>query len=339
MRLAVLAIVLAVFSTGCSEDPGAPVDPGADASPDAQRGPLPDAARPDAQLAAPDADVPDAQLSRPPDADVPPDAAVLPPPDAAPLPPDAAVPPPPPDASVPPPPDAAASPPDAEVPSAPDAQPPDADLPECRQLWKTEANGSLPAGSTRARIDDGTLFLSSSGSPPGIGCGPGQQRPCLDTKVFQKLLRGDFDVVVEVDGLDEARNEDGVYLFVAAQGNGGSGLVMASIQGFDVAPYALALSEHRPGSFTLRRTSASTTRSTLRIRRSAGLITFSAQADGLPFEHTTDIFTTTDLAVGIGMRGGSVDRPITARVASFTVTGGGSDVVSDDFECDDSVRE
>ena len=218
-----------------------------------------------------------------------------------------------------------------------DASPPDADLgqdaaPGCPS-WKVELNTFSAAGATAsARIEDGTLVLASQGDT-GHTCSS-ELSPCDSIKVYQRELQGDFDVVAEVDGLDGAGAFAGLSLFVTS--GAFNNFAATSIFGGDGSLPNLSVERRGGGSNEQRATGVSTTHATLRVRRSNGVVTISGAAGEETLEQT-GISMGGALVVGIGLDEGS-SANVTGRVASFTVTGGGSVVQSDAFDCDATLH-
>jgi len=226
-----------------------------------------------------------------------------------------------------------AAPPDAQEPdAAPDAIPdaiPDAPdgSPGCSP-WIVDVNSAAGAGATfGARVEGGVLVLSAQGDTSG-NCSSNEE-PCDSIKIFQRSLRGDFDVTVEVDGLDSAAAFEGVSLFLSTRG-AFNRFSAASILG-GVGHPILSV-ENRGFGSSQQSTIAPSTRATLRVRRVDGKVTLSGVSGDESIE-MPNLILGDELQVGVSLDQGS-SPAISARIASFTVTGGGGTVCSDGFDSD-----
>jgi hypothetical protein len=198
---------------------------------------------------------------------------------------------------------------------------------ECA-AWSLERNSFMPAERTSATNTSGMLVMSSRG---GDICSS-EQDPCEDIKLFQQPLSGDFEVTVVVDGVDGAEAFEGVDLFLAPEGaDFGNNVAKVSIFGgaTGVLPNLSMSDEIEQEAWGV-----DTTRVILRAKRVGQKVTLSGDVGGEHFERADDVSLRDRLVVGLGLSGGSETRTVTARVASFTVTGGGGAVHSDGFECE-----
>jgi hypothetical protein len=218
--------------------------------------------------------------------------------------------------------------PDAAKPPADAAPVPDAG-PGCA-TWTVDVDTFRPTGATLAAVvENGQLRLSSAGDTAGSTSTTYQ--PFADIKVFQQQLQGDFDVIVEVDAVQGASAFAGLHLFA---GTGGNVYVETSIVGGTGSPANLSVAE-RGATNIQEAIVAPSTKATLRIRRSANLVTLSGTSGNASIERK-NIVLGGDLMVGLALTEGS-SAAVTAKVESFTVTNQGPFVRSDSFDCSGKI--
>ncbi len=138
-----------------------------------------------------------------------------------------------------------------------------------------------------------------------------------------------FEVAVEVEAVAGARAFEGVDLFLVGPGNHGF-LTVATTSIWGGTGFLPNLSVSNGNSQRAR--GVDSTRATLRARRVGHEIRISGTVGDQTLE-MGPVFLPAELVVGIAVNGGTADRAVTGRIGSFTVTGGGGQVVSDGFDC------
>jgi hypothetical protein len=252
-----------------------------------------------------------------------------------------------PDASVQPQrPDASPAEPDADLADLADAAPldaaqPDAAAPDAGPVqgpacpaWVSDVDTiSPPNSAVMATVESGFLVLGTVGDGEGF-CGTAiNQAPCERIKIFQRSLRGDFDVTLEVSVIDGAGDFSGPSLFLSLD-HSFAAFYKTSIYGSgDGQSGKLSVASRVGGVQEQEVKPVSTTAATLRARRVGGQLTLSGSAGGKTLSKVVD-GVTADLVVGVSLSDGETVEPIVAAFPSFTVFGGGGGVVSDDFGCD-----
>jgi hypothetical protein len=193
-----------------------------------------------------------------------------------------------------PPPDADRS---ADADPSPDALPP---VPPSG-TWFVEA---APGATASAVVTGGELVLRAEG-PPDLACTSIVGR-CASIDVFQRGLRGDFDVTLDVASFSGPPHTF-VFLFAEIEGQ---------LQHVDIG-------DDEP----LR----------LRIHRENDRLVMSWQRPGEAEHADMDEYWPFDLRVGIGLiRSGSAE-PTVAHLTGFQVTGGGGQVKADAFDEDGTL--
>jgi hypothetical protein len=225
-----------------------------------------------------------------------------------------------------------ATPPGANVPdAAPGANVADAEAPSpptCA-AWIVDVDQQRsPAATQSAVIVPGALVLTAEGDTDAA-C-RSDEAPCAPVKVYQGVLRGDFDVSLTLDAL---QGEAGAHveLFVTSEHayyySVGAGLRL----GADGTPLLDVRRRSHPN-VASDVVATSATHARLRLRRVDDLLTATAQS-GDDVAELGAISLSGDLIVGA-----AVDQPyaptrVTAHLGHFQVVGGGGDVRSEDFAC------
>jgi len=193
----------------------------------------------------------------------------------------------------------------------------------CAKVWSV----NLRNGSASATVGAGALTLSDVDSP---------QASALE--VEQAGITGDFDLSFSFTGWTAAGTgaffQAGIGSDVAVQ----TRFVVGGIGTFP-APVVGVAEQPDTGDPAADLQATSLVAGTVRYRRTGNTLTATAMTTDATAEIVLDDFSEDPLKVGLqlGSNMGTLSGTTSVMITDFTITGGGSTVVSDTFDCDSLI--